>query len=59
MYIPPLKIFSTLILLLFATRVRGNLWIQDVEEENEEDFCMKTNEIRQYIDEKSVGYIKI
>merc|ERR1712150_56267 len=34
-------------------RVRRNLWIQNVEEETEEDFHMKNNEIRQYIDEKS------
>ena len=35
-------------------RVRGNLWTQNLEEETEEDFHMKNNEIRQYIDEKLV-----
>ena len=46
--------FNFAFVCYIISRVRGNLWIQDVEEENEEDFYMKTNEIRQYIDEKSV-----
>ena len=46
--------FNSAFVCYIISRVRGNLCIQNVEEENEEDFCMKTNEIRQYIDEKLV-----